>query len=116
MIDKSIFKYRSISIFYQTKTERAHLRCFPGWSNSPWLKLGPMKIELAWTDPQIVTFHELLYDEECDSLTYNLSAKLKTWNSIDTYAGGPWTDVRVMKKYKNNWTIIYIFFIKSIMI
>ena len=59
-----------------------------------------MKIELTWTDPQIVIFHELLYDEECDRLTYNLSAKLKTWNSIDTYAGGPWTDVRVMKKYK----------------
>ena len=80
------------------KQERANLRCHHECSKSKWLRLGPIKVEMIWTDPQIIVFHDLLYGNECDEITENLVDKLTTWNSVDTYAGGPWTNVRVMKK------------------
>ena len=59
-----------------------------------------MKIEMIWIDPQIVVFHDLMFENECDKIVENLSAKLKTWKYLKdgNYAGKPWTNVRVMKK------------------
>lgn len=71
------------------------------------MRLGPMKIDLIWNDPQIVVMKDLLYENECDVVTENLASKLKNWNAYrdPTKSGDTgetsiktWSDVRVMKK------------------
>ena len=67
------------------------------------MRLGPMKTEMIWNDPQIVVIKELMYENECNALTRNLAAKLKkrelhrdpTKPSSSTQT---WSDVRIMKK------------------
>ena len=92
-----------ISTELQNKSERAHLRCRYSRLDSDWMRLGPMKIEMIWNDPQIVLIKELMYENECNIVTGNLAAKLKNWNSYNDpskLSSGikTWSDVRVMKK------------------
>jgi len=56
--------------------EVAKLKCFYGHNSSPWLKLGPFKVEENSQDPYHVTIHELLYDHECDNITQFLGPML----------------------------------------
>ena len=71
--------------------------------NSDWMRLGPMKIEFIWNDPQIVLIKDLLYEHECNVVTGNLASKLKNWNvyrdpaKLETNIK-TWSDVRIMKK------------------
>ena len=67
------------------------------------MRLGPMKIDFIWNDPQIVVMKELLYKHECNVVTKNLASKLKNWNAYrdPTKLGTDfktWSDVRIMKK------------------
>merc|ERR1712223_297310 len=52
------------------------LKCFYGHNNSPWLKIGPFKIEENALDPYHVTIHQLLYDHECNNITEFLGPML----------------------------------------
>ena len=45
------------------------LKCYYGHNNSPWLFLGPFKIEENSLDPYHVAIYELLYGHECDKVT-----------------------------------------------
>ena len=49
--------------------ETSNLKCFYGSNASPWLFLGPFKIEENSLDPYHVTIYELLYAHECDQVT-----------------------------------------------
>ena len=60
----------------QTPKERANLTCFYSHNGSPWLRLGPMKVEVNSYDPFHVTIRELLYENECDEITKFLGPKL----------------------------------------
>ena len=56
--------------------EVAKLKCFHGHNGSPWLRLGPFKIEENALDPYHVTVQELLFDHECDNITQFLGPML----------------------------------------
>ena len=79
------------------------LKCFYGHNNSPWLKIGPFKIEENALDPYHVTIHQLLYDHECNNITQFLGPKLD-------FPPGRMN----FKTKKNDWTMkkyeIVIFF------
>ena len=52
------------------------LKCFYGHSGSPWLRIGPFKIEENSHDPYHVTIQELLFDHECNNVTEFLGPML----------------------------------------
>ena len=56
--------------------EIAKLKCFYGHNDSPWLKIGPFKIEENALDPYHVTILELLYEHECNDITEFLGPML----------------------------------------
>merc|ERR1711976_66773 len=56
--------------------EVAKLKCFYGHNASPWLKIGPFKVEENALDPYHVTIHQLLYDHECNNITEFLGPML----------------------------------------
>ena len=66
------------------------------------MRLGPMKIDFIWDDPQIVVMKDLLYEHECNAVTGNLASKLKNWNAHRDPTSikeiKTWSDVRIMKK------------------
>ena len=66
-------------IYFQTKKERANLRCVNVVANSHWLRLGPLRMEEIWHDPQIVKFQNILYESECDFITDYIGPYLSPW-------------------------------------
>ena len=52
------------------------MKCFYGHNDSPWLKIGPFKIEENALDPYHVTILELLYEHECNDITEFLGPML----------------------------------------
>ena len=52
------------------------MKCFYGHNDSPWLKIGPFKIEENALDPYHVTILELLYEHECNNITEFLGPML----------------------------------------
>ena len=48
-------------------------------ANSDWLRLGPMRLEEVWHDPQVVKFQNILYDSECDFIAGMLAPNLHPW-------------------------------------
>ena len=62
-----------------------------------------MKLQVNSHDPYHLTVKDLLYNNECDSVTSVLGKKLgEKWDGIKTAAmkkSMEWEDIRVMKKY-----------------
>ncbi|XP_022906186.2 prolyl 4-hydroxylase subunit alpha-1 [Onthophagus taurus] len=46
----------------------AELKCRYITNNNPYLKIGPFKVEEAYTDPKIVVFHDVMYDSEIETI------------------------------------------------
>ena len=65
-------------VCFQNATETKDLKCFYGHSNSPWLRLGPIKIEVQNKEPYLAVLRELLYPHECDNITQFLGPMLGT--------------------------------------
>ena len=57
-----------------------------------------MKVQIYWSDPQILAIKELLYEEECSRSIYVAGAKLRNWENPSGNRGVPWNRIRVMKK------------------
>ena len=58
---------------FRNETELKGLKCFYADNNKPWLKLGPMKMELQNYDPYVVVIRELMFPNECDEITEYLT-------------------------------------------
>ena len=69
-------------------------KCFYAHSNSDWLKLGPIKVEINSYDPFHATIRNLLFDHECDQMTQFLAPQL------DFPPGR-----MVSRSLKNDWTM-----------
>jgi prolyl 4-hydroxylase len=74
--------------------EIGKLKCFYGHNDSPWLKIGPFKIEENALDPYHVTILELLYEHECNDITEFLGPMLN-------FPPGRMN----LKTKKNDWTM-----------
>ena len=74
--------------------EDKDLGCFYGDNGSPWLRLGPIKVEVKNKNPYIAVLRELLFEHECDNITQFL---------------GPFLDFppghMTTKAKKNDWTM-----------
>ena len=57
-----------------------------------------MKVQIYWSDPQILAIKELLYEEECSRSIHVAGAKLRNWENPSGNRGVPWNRIRVMKK------------------
>ena len=66
---------------FQKPSERKNVYCFYKTSNSLWLRLGPMKIEIKSQDMVNVVIKDLLYSKECEQIvksnTSNRCTKLQ---------------------------------------
>lgn len=71
------------------------LKCFYGHNESPWLKLGPLKIEIQNFEPYIAVIRELMFSHECDDITKSLSP----------FLGKPPGSMSAKKTGKNDWTM-----------
>jgi len=60
----------------RTPLERANLRCFYSNSDSEWLRLGPMKIQINSHDPAHAVIRDFFYERECDETTKFLGPHL----------------------------------------
>ena len=49
-------------------------------ANSHWLRLGPIRMEEIWQDPQIVKFQNILYESECDYIADMIGPHLRPWH------------------------------------
>ena len=80
--------------------DKAPLRCFLVASNSKWLRLGPMKIEINSANPFHSVIKELIYPNESDKmkkpLAHLLDKRRKFYNK--PAPSMQWVDIRVMKK------------------
>ena len=61
---------------FRNETELKDLKCFYSDNNSPWLALGPLKIEMQSHEPYLVVIRELMYPHECDEITQFLGPYL----------------------------------------
>lgn len=50
--------------------------CFYAHNDSPWLRLGPMRLELKNRDPYVAVIRQLLYPHECNNVTKFLGPTL----------------------------------------
>ena len=73
--------------------EDKDLRSFYAHNNSPWLRLGPMKVEVRNKKPYLAVLRGLLYDHECDKITKFLGPTLN-------FPPG-----RMSGKKRNDWTM-----------
>lgn len=80
---------------FQNETELKDLRCFYADNGSPWLKLGPIKLELQSFVPYVAVIRELLYPHECDGITDYLGPLL----------GQPPGRMSGGRSPKNDWTM-----------
>ena len=64
------------TLIFQTPQERANLRCFYSNSDSDWLRLGPMKIQINSHDPAHAVIKDFFYERECDETTKFLGPHL----------------------------------------
>ena len=77
--------------------ETKDLYCFYGNNNSPWLKLGPIKVELQNKEPYVAVLRELVFADECDNITDFLGPFLGT--PPGRMGGGTGKNDWTMKKY-----------------
>ena len=82
-------------IFFQSFNETKDLKCFFAHADSPWLRLGPMKIELQSKDPYMAVIRELMFPHECDGIT----------RFLGPYLGPPPGRMKGGKAGKNDWTM-----------
>ena len=87
----------NFDVCFQNATETKDLKCFYGHSNSPWLRLGPIKIEVQNKEPYLAVLRELLYPNECDNITQFLGPLLGT--PPGRMKGGLGKNDWTMKKY-----------------
>ena len=87
--------------------ETKDLYCFYGNNNSPWLKLGPIKVELQNKEPYVAVLRELVFEDECDSITDFLGPFLGT--PPGRMGGGTGKNDWTMKKYFSD-NILFFFF------
>lgn len=80
---------------FQNETELKDLKCFYADNDSPWLKLGPMKIEMQNLKPYLVVIRELMYPNECDEITKFLAP----------FLGQPPGRMNRKQAGKNDWTM-----------
>lgn len=73
----------------------AEMKCIFAHNGSPWLRLGPMKLEIKSKEPYIAVIRELMYPHECDNITSFLGPYL---NFPPGRMGGP-------RVGKNDWTM-----------
>lgn len=52
------------------------LRCRYATNNSPFLKIGPIKVEEHSLNPYIVVYHDLIYDEEIEFIKQEAKPKV----------------------------------------
>ena len=79
---------------FRNETEMKDLKCFYADNNSPWLKLGPIKIDLQNFEPYVAVIRELMYPHECDEVTQFLGPYLGPppgRMSGGTRGGNDWT-------------------------
>ena len=96
-IDTILFLF----LYLKNPEERKNLRCLFSSSDSSWLRLGPMKIQVHWNNPSIFSIKELLSTHECSAITTGLSEELNRHEQPKNAAfqnTTEWEDVRVMKK------------------
>lgn len=74
------------------------MRSFYGHNGSPWLKLGPLKIEIQNHEPYIAVLRELMYPHECDNVTQALGPLLGQPPGSMATRGGK-------RLSKNDWTM-----------
>lgn len=60
----------------RSDAEMSKLYCIYAHGNSPWLRLGPIRMEYNSLDPNHVTLRGILFDHECDDITRFLGPKL----------------------------------------
>ena len=84
-------------IFLQSANETKDLKCFFAHAGSPWLRLGPMKIELQSKQPYVAVIRELMYSHECDEITKFLGPLLGP--PPGRMKGGSGKNDWTMKKY-----------------
>ena len=65
-------------------------------SKSTWLRLGPMKIQVIWKDPFIISIKQFMSIKECDDLTHGMGKNLEGF--VEYANDEDADDVRVMKK------------------
>ena len=69
---------------------------------SDWLRLGPMQAQQNGYDPYHIVVKNLLFTNECDSITKMVESKFTGWTATKIHQpmkkGDAWTNVRVMKK------------------
>ena len=87
----------NFNVCFQNASETKDLKCFYGHSNSPWLRLGPIKIEVQNKEPYLAVLRELLYPHECDNITQFLGPLLGT--PPGRMKGGVGKNDWTMKKY-----------------
>lgn len=63
-------------VTFRTANDTKDLFCTYAHNNSPWLRLGPMKVEIQSKEPYIAVLRELMYPHECDNLTRFLGPHL----------------------------------------
>ena len=54
---------------FQTPKEMSNLTCYYAHNGSPWLRLGPMRVEINSYDPYHMTIRNLMFEHECDKIT-----------------------------------------------
>ena len=80
---------------FRNESELKDLKCFYAHNNSPWLKLGPVKIELQNYQPYVAVIRELMFANECDEITQYLG----------DYLGAPPGRMSGRAGAKNDWTM-----------
>ncbi len=51
-----------------TEEVKAKLKCRYVTNNVPFLKIAPLKLEEAYLDPYIVVYHDVMYDNEIETI------------------------------------------------
>ena len=82
--------------FIQNPRERKDLNCYFSSSKSSWLRLGPMKIQLNWENPYIISIKQFMSSKECNEITNGLGQKLEGF--VEYANDEDADDVKVMKK------------------
>ena len=81
---------------FRNETELKELKCFYAHNDSPWLRLGPVKIEMQNFEPYVAVIRELMFSNECDEITEYLGPLLGA--PPGRMSGGA-------KTIKNDWTM-----------
>ena len=101
-----ILKFLNLLFYFQNASETKDLKCFYGHNNSPWLRLGPIKLEVQNKSPYIAVLREILFSHECDNITSFLSPFLGT--PPGRMKGGTGKNDWTMKKYESKFVTLRV--------